>query len=368
MSEMGVVREATLDDLRALEALERKGFPVDQFTPEQLEYFLTEAHAATLVIEVQGAVRGSAIMLWRRASRVGHLYSITTDPAFQGRGLGGRLLAAGEEAALRRGCASVALEVRLDNDPALAMYRKRGYRPGRTVANYYEDGASALQMSRLLETRLPAAVHLGVPYHAQGLPFTSGPACLMMAMKHFSPETPLSRFLELALWKEAFSAFLTTGVGGCGPLGLAVAAKRRDYPSRVVTSRRGPPFHSSVRGHTRELPHGFHELLRQEARSLKVPAAFYQFQLEDVVGALREDRVPIVLANGLDGAGQRWVAITGLDARHLFLHDPTERAADRPRGHTPVPLGQFDSLLDAGGGLGRSLVLVGRPQVINTPG
>lgn len=369
MSESGVVREATLDDLPALVCLERKGFPIDQFSREQLEHFLTRAHATTLVIDIQGTVRGSAIMLWRRASRTGHLYSITTDPDVQGRGLGGRLLAACEEAARNRGCTTVALESRPDNEPALAMYRKRGYQPGGTVPNYYSDGAPALQMSKPLAAAQPPSVHRDVPFHRQGLGFTSGPACLMMAMKHFSPELRLDRSLEIALWREASSVFITTGIGGCGPLGLAVSAARRGYPSRVVTSRRGPPFLTTLRNpQRREIARAFHEDLQRQAQTLKLPSAFYRFEVEDIEGALRDDRVPILLAKGPD-ARPRWVAVTGLDASHVFSHDPAQPGrGETARRQTRVSVDQFHDLTDCGRGLGRCLVLVGRPPVVNSPG
>jgi hypothetical protein len=64
----------------------------------------------------------------------------------------------------------------------------------------------------------------------------------MMAMKYHNPALGLDRLLELRLWKEATQIFMTSGLGGCGPFGLVVAAQRRGYRAGVVLSDRQTPF------------------------------------------------------------------------------------------------------------------------------
>jgi ribosomal-protein-alanine N-acetyltransferase len=50
-----------------------------------------------------------------------------------------------------RGSGWVKLEVREDNEPALALYRESGFSLSRRIPRYYEDGETALVLVRSLE-------------------------------------------------------------------------------------------------------------------------------------------------------------------------------------------------------------------------
>ena len=120
MPEQAIIREANLNDLDELVRLEQRGFSVpDQFSREQLRYLLSRANATTFVIEEVGKIMGAAIILWRRNSYTGRMYSLVVDPSFQGQGLGRRLMRTCEESAIRRGCRQLSLEVRADNERAM---------------------------------------------------------------------------------------------------------------------------------------------------------------------------------------------------------------------------------------------------------
>jgi ribosomal-protein-alanine N-acetyltransferase len=147
MARESVIREATPQDLDALLELELAGFDRDTFRLSQLRYLLTRANATTFILEEMGEIQGAAIMLWRRNSSVGRLYSsIVVYPPSQGRGLGSRLLKACEDAAIRRGCATLSLEVRADNQRAIVFYQRHGYRITKSLPGYYADGLSGLRM------------------------------------------------------------------------------------------------------------------------------------------------------------------------------------------------------------------------------
>ncbi len=151
---------------------------------------------------------GSAITAWRKSSAIGRLYSIVIDPAFQGRGLGTQLLQACEDAAVERACDRVRLEVRVDNRRAIALYERLGYHVTEPLPEYYADHCGALRMLKTLTKRRQSGICLPVPYYAQTLEFTCGPAYLMMAMKYHDPRLPVDRSLELRLWKEATLIFM----------------------------------------------------------------------------------------------------------------------------------------------------------------
>src|SRR3989304_6016774 len=68
-----------------------------------------------------------------------------------------------------------------------------------------------------------------VPFHRQSFDFTCGPACLIMAMRHFEPALASGRELEVALWREA-----TLGEAyASSRQGLALAAHRRGFSVRT---------------------------------------------------------------------------------------------------------------------------------------
>ncbi len=56
-----------------------------------------------------------------------NLHDLAVLPAYRGRGIGRALLGAVDERARQRGCCKVTLEVREDNHPARALYKRSGY-------------------------------------------------------------------------------------------------------------------------------------------------------------------------------------------------------------------------------------------------
>jgi [ribosomal protein S18]-alanine N-acetyltransferase len=81
------------------------------------------------------------------------VHTIAVDPDHRRRGVGGVLLAGLLEALAAREVATVHLEVRADNDAALALYAAHGFvRVGLRPA-YYADGTDALLLRRDLQVR-----------------------------------------------------------------------------------------------------------------------------------------------------------------------------------------------------------------------
>lgn len=79
-----------------------------------------------------------------RGGQLGHVKDLAVAPAHRGEGLGGRLFDRGLAVVGAAGADRAKLEVRADNDRALALYRSRGFEPRRRVPEYYGDGADAL--------------------------------------------------------------------------------------------------------------------------------------------------------------------------------------------------------------------------------
>jgi ribosomal-protein-alanine N-acetyltransferase len=66
--------------------------------------------------------------------------TLAVTPSAQGRGIGALLLRALIDRAARRGATSVLLEVRADNDAAIALYRRSGFERIGVRRRYYQPG------------------------------------------------------------------------------------------------------------------------------------------------------------------------------------------------------------------------------------
>jgi [ribosomal protein S18]-alanine N-acetyltransferase len=132
-------------DLRGVLAIERAVFPQPwshRLFVEELAQRRTRAYRA--------AWSGTEIVGFAGQMFVddeSHVNNIAVAPAWQGRGLGGLLLMDLVKVALDRGSHHLTLEVRVGNEPALALYRRFGLAPVGVRRNYYpETGDDALVM------------------------------------------------------------------------------------------------------------------------------------------------------------------------------------------------------------------------------
>ncbi|MBM3560186.1 MAG: GNAT family N-acetyltransferase [Alphaproteobacteria bacterium] len=97
------------------------------------------ATPATLALGAADATDGKALgfVLGRLAGDEAEIVTLAVDPARQGKGIGGALLAAFLVAARRGGAARVVLEVAEDNAAARALYAAGGFRPAGRRRGYY---------------------------------------------------------------------------------------------------------------------------------------------------------------------------------------------------------------------------------------
>jgi ribosomal-protein-alanine acetyltransferase len=144
------IRRATLADLDALLALERRAFTTDHLSRRQYHKHLHSPTAAVLAAVDASGLLGKAVIFFRGNSSIARLYSIAVADAARGRGLGETLLKAAEHAARKRGCVSLRLEVRQDNAGAIRLYERLGFRRFAARAGYYEDGADAWRYEKTI--------------------------------------------------------------------------------------------------------------------------------------------------------------------------------------------------------------------------
>jgi ribosomal protein S18 acetylase RimI-like enzyme len=320
-----MIRPATLDDLDALVDIEERCFDSDRLSRRSFRHLLTRGHAATLVADQNGAVRGYGMVLCNAGTSLGRLYSFAVDPSARGQGLGHRLLEACEQAALARDCVTLRLEVRPDNAAAIGLYEAHGYRRFDVVEDYYEDHAEALRYEKQLAPHLKPDL-VPVPYYQQTLDFTCGPAALMMAMKAIQPQLHTDRKLELRLWRESTTVFMTSGHGGCGPYGMALAAWQRGFDVEVFVNDEGALFVDSVRSPDKKAVITLvQEDFLEQLRALPVPLHHGAATLDRLQAAFADGGIPIVLISSYRIYHEKfphWLVVTGFDDRYVYVHDP----------------------------------------------
>jgi ribosomal-protein-alanine N-acetyltransferase len=141
-----IIRPAGLEDLSRIVWLEESGFP-DPWPADLLAYELRHPGAILLVATWgEGPVVGYAA--FRHGGGEAELLRLAVDPAERRRGIGQALVTRGLERLRETGVESCFLEVRLDNESAIACYRSLGFGLAGLRRAYYRDGSDALVYSR----------------------------------------------------------------------------------------------------------------------------------------------------------------------------------------------------------------------------
>ena len=360
------IRDGEQRDLSALLALETQCFDGDRLSRRSFRGFIHHGAHRLLVWDDNGQLHGYALLLFRQGTLLARLYSLAVHPDCRGRGIARQLLDAAEEQARERNCVFLRLEVREDNQPAIALYRQRGYQRFDRVSDYYDDGAAALRMEKRLRGRAAQGVQQAPAYYRQTTEFTCGPASLMMAMHHLDPTQALDQRRELQLWREATTIFMGRGHGGCSPHGLALAALRRGFHAKLYINDLTPPFIDSVRGDDRrqllERVHlDFVEQLAAYPATVQ-PATLDRKQLAELLKQ-HQHIVALISTWALDRRRQpHWVYISRSSNNTVFINDPDSNTdsgqalddsssdwqSEADYRHVPISLDQFSTMASYG--------------------
>jgi ribosomal protein S18 acetylase RimI-like enzyme len=346
-----MIRSATLRDIDALVEIENACFDSDRLSRRSFRYLLTKANAVSLVAEHQGQVCGDAVILFNAGTSLARLYSIATHPDYRSLGIGAQLVKAAEDSALDGECAYMRLEIRKDNAASIGLFEKMGYREIGVQPDYYEDHTDALRYEKLLAPHLrPELVR--VPYYQQTLDFTCGPATLMMAMRTLDDSIEMDRRLELRLWRESTTIFMTSGHGGCGPYGLALSAHTRGFKPDIYVKDEAALFVDSVRNlEKKEVIRLVQEDFREELEKRHIPIHYYALNVEDLKQQFKSGGIPIVLISSYRIYGEKsphWVVVTGFDNHFVYVHDPyveeEKHVSQTDCINIPIPLKEFERM------------------------
>ncbi len=361
-----MVQAATLDDLDALLDLEQRCFDSDRMSRRSFRRMITRANAALLVDRDGETLRGYALVLFHAGSSLARLYSVAVDPAHRGRGIARALLAEAERVAGERDCIDMRLELRRDNVEALKLYEAHGYRQFDVQADYYEDHMDAIRMEKSLVPPLPSH-KVRVPYYEQTLDFTCGSAAMLMAMHALDTELEPSRALELRIWREATTIYMTSGHGGCGPYGLALSAHHRGYAVEVwVDGDVNELFVDSVRNEEKKtVIRLVQQDFLEELSACGIPLHEGEVTIERVQAAFEAGGIPVVLTRD-----PHWVVVTGFDERFVYVHDPyvdeDENQSRVDCVNRPILKREFASMTKYGRNKQRAVIIVKERRCRNT--
>jgi len=127
-------------DFHDLYAIEEVCFqPPFRFTRRYMRQLISSPDSATWIAEQETKMTGFAILEWSQqmADVVAYIATIEVLPEFRKLGVGAELLARLEGSANAERAVAIWLHVDLENDSAIRLYERLGYRNSGRVENFY---------------------------------------------------------------------------------------------------------------------------------------------------------------------------------------------------------------------------------------
>lgn len=321
-----LIRPARLSDLEDLVQLENASFDTDRMSRRSFRHWIATDHRAILVAEVDGRFAGYILIIYHPGTRLARIYSLAVAVPYRGEGVAKLLMSAGEQAAIDDGRLYLRLEVGVDNAAAIGLYESLGFQKFGIYRDYYENHKDALRYQKCIRHYHDTLQHRPVHWLRQTTPFTCGPAALMMAMHGLNNSYQPSIEEEINLWREATTIFMTSGHGGCHPIGLALAAKRRGFKVDVWINRRDTLFVDSVRNEEKkQVVELVDTCFKREAEEQRIEVHYVDVTQDELITAFKAGAIPLILISTyqLDKKkAPHWVVMSGFDSDCLYMHDP----------------------------------------------
>lgn len=143
------IRQATRADIPTIIRVEKQSFGRDAWDRQLFLEHLLKPHRCVFLVALESErLAGYALAVHNHVRA--ELDSIAVTPSRRGHGIAAALVKNVIAVLRLRGVSKIALVVRLDNQPAISLYRKLGFERERRINSYYEDGAPAWRMRALL--------------------------------------------------------------------------------------------------------------------------------------------------------------------------------------------------------------------------
>ncbi|WP_426358939.1 peptidase C39 family protein [Pseudocolwellia sp. HL-MZ19] len=358
-------RKAQLSDINDLLVIESTCFTSDKISKRSFIRWINSDNGIFIVAHRNQEVVGYGLVYCHKGRRLVRLYSMAVLPAARKQGIAEHLLQQLEQAAAAQGRLFMRLEVNKNNHNAIRLYEAAGYRIFGEYSDYYEDHSDALRMQKKVLRANTHQISRITPWYAQTTAFTCGPSALMMAMTSLDDEIELSQVLELALWREATTIFMTSGHGGCHPIGLGLAAKRRGFEATVYINTEDVLFTDGVRTEDKkQIMTTVDNQFKAEALELGVEINYQTVEQDQISLWLEQGYAVLVLISTyrLDGKkSPHWVTVTHIDDMCLYVHDP-DLDEHEHNGfdcqHVPIARDDFDKMASFGASRLRTAVVI----------
>lgn len=143
-----LIRDAKPEDFETLWRIDQQCFaPEIAYSREELRTYILRRGGFTLVATNRDSIGG---FLVAQNGTTGHIITIDVLKADRRAGVGSLLLRSAEERLAASGSRSVGLETAVDNQSALAFYKRHSYNVVRTWPHYYANGVDALVLEKWL--------------------------------------------------------------------------------------------------------------------------------------------------------------------------------------------------------------------------
>ncbi len=167
-------------------------------------------------------------------------------------------------------------------------------------------------------------IQLKVPFYKQHFDFTCVPASLMMAMKYFDEQMPLTKDSEIDIWREANMI----EIYGTSRFGLAYAAAIRSFHAKVTSKNGAIDFIDTVcksisNLNEQALKLHFYER-KARCKKLGVQEKRATITNQVIYNVLCSNHIPLVVSNALYCGEENlphWIAITGIDENFVYFNN-----------------------------------------------
>lgn len=148
------IRKAKLEDMKKVMEINRKELP-ENYSADFFYEMLKNYGDFFFVAEVEGNIVGYVMSRAETSFSFsssppfflrGHVVSLAVSSEFRRMKIGSSLMQSVHEEFKKHGIREVYLEVRVDNDPAISLYKKLGYSIVKRIPYYYADGTDAYMM------------------------------------------------------------------------------------------------------------------------------------------------------------------------------------------------------------------------------
>ncbi len=146
------LRDYRPEDFNELWRLDQECFPPNiAYSRFELMTYIRRRSAFTIVAEDDAhAIAGFLVTERNVRQNAGHIITLDVRTSARRAGVGTILMDAAESRLQQVGCTAVYLETAVNNDAAIAFYKRRGYFVLSTIPRYYDGKVDALVMGKKL--------------------------------------------------------------------------------------------------------------------------------------------------------------------------------------------------------------------------